>query len=47
MPAEAAVACDLSLGDVLPKLFHNYFVASEATLSVLLLHTMFAGGWLG
>ena len=47
LPAEAAVACDLTLRGALPDLFHDRFIASQAALSVLLSNTLFARWWLG
>src|ERR1035437_9236297 len=47
LPAEVAVACDFSLRGALPELFHNRFIASQAALSVLLLHTLFTRRRLG
>src|ERR1035441_2584696 len=51
LPAEAAVACDLPLRGALPNLFRDRFIAGQAALSVLLLHTLFTRyrcgrGWL-
>src|ERR1019366_8379285 len=51
LSAEAAVACDLPLRGALPNLFRDRFIASQAALSVLLLHTLFTRyrrgrGWL-